>query len=104
MYSALSRWVTNRAWTVLIAGLVLFLVGGTIGGSVYPLLTTGLDDYDAPDAPGVQARQDIQDATGIDYQQGHILLVRTDQRLDPATAPPPVVNEAIALLRSRPEV
>jgi RND superfamily putative drug exporter len=104
MYAALSRWVTNRAWTVLIGGLVLFLVGGTVGGSVYPLLTTGLDDYDAPDAPGVQARRDIEQATGIDYQQGHILLVRTDQQLDLATPPPPVVTGAIELLRSRPEV
>jgi RND superfamily putative drug exporter len=104
MPARLSKLATQRPRAVLLTGLALFLVGGAVGGTVYPMLTTGLDDYDAPDAPGVQARADIQAATGIDYQQGHLLLVRTDQRLDPAAPPPPLVTEAVQLLRARPEV
>jgi RND superfamily putative drug exporter len=96
--------VIERARLVLILGVVLFVGGGAFAGSLYPMLTTGLDDYDAPGAPGVQARQDIQEATGIDYQQGHVLLVHTDERIDPAEPPPPVVAEAIEVLRARPEV
>lgn len=104
MYGSLARLADRRPRTVLLTGLAVFLVGGAVGGSVYPMLTTGLDDYDAPGAPGVRARADIEAATGIDYQQGYVLLVRTDQQLDPAQPPPAVVAETVELLRSRPEV
>lgn len=104
MFTLLARLAATRARLVVLLGIGLFLVAGAVGGSVQQLLTTNLTDYDDPGAPGVQARVDFERATGIDYQQGYLLLVRSPERLDPAAPPPAVVTRAVELLESRPEV
>ena len=104
MFALLAKLAATRARLVVLVGAALFLVAGGIGGSVQALLTTNLTDYDDPGAPGVQARVDFERATGIDYQQGYVLLIRTPEPIDPAGPPPAAVTRAVALLESRPEV
>ena len=104
MLAALARMANSRPKMVLLIGTLALVVAGVFGGSVQQLLSTGLSDYDVPDSPGVQSREDIKRATGIDHQQGYVLLVRTDQAMTPATPPPPVVARTIELLKQRPEV
>lgn len=104
MFALLAKLVATRARLVVLLGAALFVVAGGIGGSVQALLTTNLTDYDDPGAPGVQARVDFQRATGIDYQQGYLLLVRTPAAIQEAAPPPAVVTRAVDLLESRPEV
>ena len=103
MFALLAKLAATRARLVVLVGAALFLLAGGIGGSVQALLTTNLTDYDDPGAPGVQARVDFERATGIDYQQGYVLLVRTPEPIG-AGEPPPVVTRAVELLESRPEV
>jgi RND superfamily putative drug exporter len=104
VFALLAKLAATRARLVVLLGAALFLVAGGIGGSVQALLTTNLTDYDDPGAPGVQARADFERATGIDYQQGYLLLVRTPEPIEASQPPPAVVTRAVALLESRPEV
>jgi uncharacterized membrane protein YdfJ with MMPL/SSD domain len=104
LLSILAKLANARARLVLIVATIALVVGGGFAGTVQPLLSTGLSDYDVPNSSGVQAREDVQRATGIDYQQGYVLLVRGEQQLDPAAAPPPLVARTIQLLKDRPEV
>jgi uncharacterized membrane protein YdfJ with MMPL/SSD domain len=104
VFSLLAKLAASRARLVVLVGAALFLLAGGIGGSVQALLTTNLTDYDDPGAPGVQARVDFERATGIDYQQGYLLLIRTPEPIDAASPPPAVVTRAVQLLESRPEV
>lgn len=103
MFALLAKLAATRARLVVLVGTALFLLAGGIGGSVQALLTTNLTDYDDPGAPGVQARVDFERATGIDYQQGYVLLIRSPEPIGTGQ-PPAVVQRAVELLESRPEV
>lgn len=104
MFSALGSALHRRRIAVLLLTLLVTALATVYGGSVAEKLSNGLADYDDPGGGNVAAREIIERATGIDPQQGHLLLVRTDESLDTATAPPKAVTAAVELLRSRPEV
>jgi uncharacterized membrane protein YdfJ with MMPL/SSD domain len=104
MFSALGSALHRRRIVVLLLTLLVTALATAYGGTVEEKLSNGLSDYDDPGGGNVAAREIIERATGIDPQQGHLLLVRTDERLDKDTAPPKAVTAAAELLRSRPEV
>ncbi|WP_159767196.1 MMPL family transporter [Streptomyces sp. HM190] len=104
MFSALGSALHRRRIAVLLLTLLVTALATVYGGTVSEKLSNGLSDYDDPGGGNVAAREIIERATGIDPQQGHLLLVRTDERLDKDTAAPKAVTAAAALLRSRPEV
>ncbi|MDX3482387.1 MMPL family transporter, partial [Streptomyces scabiei] len=93
-----------RRIVLLLLTLLVTALATVYGGTVEEKLSNGLSDYDDPGGGNVAAREIIERATGIDPQQGHLLLVRTDERLAEDTAPPKAVTAAAELLRSRPEV
>ena len=97
-------WVARRRRVVLLLAGVLMVVAAALSFGLHARLTSGWADWDDPAATNVQARQVIEEATGIDYHQGYVLLVRTDQPIDPTAAPPPAVRAAVALLHHRSEV
>ncbi|MFF7265290.1 MMPL family transporter [Streptomyces sp. NPDC008159] len=104
MFSALGSALHRRRIAVLLLSLLVTALATVYGGTVEERLSNGLSDYDDPGGGNVAAREIIERATGIDPQQGHLLLVRTDERLDKDTSPPKAVTAAAELLRSRPEV
>ncbi|WP_198042344.1 MMPL family transporter [Kitasatospora azatica] len=104
MFSSLGSALHSRRRVVLLLALLVAAVAAVFGGSVADKLTNGLSDYDNPGGDNVVARNIITGATGIDSQQGYVLLVRTDQQLLPGSTPPAAVTAAGTLLRGRPEV
>ncbi|WP_061451616.1 MMPL family transporter, partial [Streptomyces scabiei] len=104
MFSALGSALHRRRIVLLLLTLLVTALATVYGGTVEEKLSNGLSDYDDPGGGNVAAREIIERATGIDPQQGHLLLVRTDERLAEDTAPPKAVTAAAELLRSRPEV
>ncbi|WP_055526085.1 MMPL family transporter [Streptomyces graminilatus] len=104
MFSALGSALHRRRIVVLLLTLLVTVLATVYGGTVSDKLSNGLSDYDDPGGGNVAAREIIERATGIDPQQGYLLLVRTDERVDRTTAPPKAVTAAVALLRSRAEV
>ncbi|MFD7988276.1 MMPL family transporter [Kitasatospora indigofera] len=104
MFKALASLLHQRRRLVLLASLVLLVVAGAIGSSLQQHLTNGASDYDDPGGGNVTARKVIQQATGIDPQQGYVLLVRTDAPLTADAPVPPEVTAAVNLLKARSEV
>lgn len=104
MFSALGSALHRRRIAVLLLALLVTVLATAYGGSVSEKLSNGLSDYDDPGGGNVVARETIAEATGVDPQQGYLLLVRTDESLKANTAPPAAVKAAGELLRSRPEV
>ncbi|MEU9567244.1 MMPL family transporter [Streptomyces sp. NPDC048161] len=104
MFSALSSALHARRRVALLLTLLITVLAAVFGGSVQNELTNGLSDYDDPGGGNVVARDIITRATGIDSQQGYLLLVRTDERLSGTGTPPAAVTAAGRLLKSRPEV
>ncbi|MFF5359726.1 MMPL family transporter [Streptomyces scabiei] len=104
MFSALGSALHRRRIVMLLLTLLVTALATVYGGTVEERLSNGLSDYDDPGGGNVAAREIIERATGIDPQQGHLLLVRIDERLAKDTAPPKAVTAAAELLRSRPEV
>ncbi|WP_197504165.1 MMPL family transporter, partial [Mycobacterium sp. E1214] len=100
----LIRWVLRRRRLVLLVAGILAVTAAVMSLGLHARLTSGWANWDDPAARNVQARQVIEQATGIDYHQGYALLVRTDQRIDPKLAPPPEVPAAVELLHHRGEV
>ena len=104
MLSTLAAFLQQRRRWVGLATIALMLLAVVMTGDLQNRLTNGLDDYDDPGAPSVAARQLVQHATGVDPQEGYLLLVRTDGGLTPGAPAPAQVDAAAALLHSRPEV
>ncbi|WP_329015140.1 MMPL family transporter [Streptomyces sp. NBC_00690] len=104
MFSALGSALHRRRVAVLLLALLVTVLATAYGGSVSEKLSNGLSDYDDPGGGNVVARETIAKATGVDPQQGYLLLVRTDESLKPGVAPPATVKAAVELLRSRSEV
>ncbi|GLF95640.1 MMPL family transporter [Streptomyces yaizuensis] len=104
MFSALGSALHRRRIAVLLLALVVTVLATAYGGSVSEKLTNGLSDYDDPSGGNVAARETIVRATGIDSQQGYVLLVRTDERVKAGEPVPAEVKAAGDLLRTRPEV
>jgi uncharacterized membrane protein YdfJ with MMPL/SSD domain len=89
---------------VLIAGVLTATMAGIASLGLHARLTSSWSDWDDHDAANVIARHLIEHSTGIDPQQGYVVLVRTDQPIDPRSAPPAEVQSTIKLLHRRPEV
>ncbi|MER5772503.1 MMPL family transporter [Streptomyces sp. NPDC001985] len=104
MFSALGSALHRRRLAVLLLALAVTALATVYGGGVSAKLTNGLSDYDDPGGANVAARDTIARATGVDPQQGYLLLVRTDRPVTPGAAPSAPVRAAGELLRSRPEV
>ncbi|GAA3902809.1 MMPL family transporter [Streptomyces lacrimifluminis] len=104
MFSALGSALHRRRIAVLLLSLLVTALATVYGGTVSEKLSNGLSDYDDPGGSNVAAREIIAKATGSDPQQGHVLLVRTDEPVRAGTTPPEAVTAARELLRSRPEV
>ncbi|GGL05764.1 MMPL family transporter [Streptomyces flaveus] len=104
MFSALGAALHERRRISLLLAALAAVLAAVFGGTVDSRLTNGLSDYDDPGGANVAARRIIQQATGVDAQQGYAILVRTDAPIDPKAAPPAPVAAAVALLRERPEV
>ncbi|MER6917181.1 MMPL family transporter [Streptomyces sp. NPDC000594] len=104
MFSALGSALHRRRIAVLLLALVVTVLATAYGGSVSEKLTNGLSDYDDPSGGNVAARETIARATGIDPQQGYVLLVRTDEKVTAGAPVPDEVKAAGELLRARPEV
>ncbi|KAA0017035.1 MMPL family transporter [Antrihabitans cavernicola] len=90
--------------TVLVIAALVVVVAGALSLGLRDRLTSGWGDWDDHGSANVAAREVIENATGVNTQQGYVLLVRDDQRIDPTMAVPPVVQAAADLLRQRPEV
>ncbi|MFJ6381751.1 MMPL family transporter [Kitasatospora sp. NPDC092039] len=104
MFTALGSALHGRRRASLLLTLLITVLAAVFGGSVGDKLTNGLSDYDDPGGGNVVARETITRATGIDSQQGYLLLVRTDEQLPGTGAPPAAVAAAVRLLKDRPEV
>lgn len=104
MFSALGSALHTRRRASLLLAVLATVLAALFGGTVQSKLTNGLSDYDDPGGANVAARKVIEQATGIDAQQGYALLVRTDAALGAKDAKPARVAAAAALLDARPEV
>ncbi|MGW0085229.1 MMPL family transporter [Streptomyces sp. NPDC003393] len=104
MFSALGAALyKGRRISLLLVGLAA-VVAAVFGGTVESRLTNGLSDYEDPGGANVAARRIIEQATGVDTQQGYAILVRMGAPIDPKAKPPAAVAAAAAVLRERPEV
>src|SRR5215207_6359772 len=83
MLSSLAYLVHRRRRRVLVGAVLLVLVAGVVGGPVAGLLDSD-DDFDAPSAEAVQAREAITAATGASAAPDVVALVRLGA---PADAP-----------------
>ncbi|WP_343709370.1 MMPL family transporter [Mycobacterium sp.] len=104
MIDALTNWVSRWRKTILFLAGVVIVVAAALSVGLHTRVTSGITDWDDLTTSNVQARHVIERVTGIDPQQGYVLLVRTDQRIDPSLPPPPRVRAAIDLLDHRREV
>jgi len=104
MFSALGSVLHTRRRLALYLAIGCAVLAAVFGGTVQSKVTNGLADYDDPTGSHTAARKVIQDATGIDPQQGYALLVRTDDTLTLSGPQPKAVAAGIALLKGRPEV
>ena len=104
MFSALGSALHRRRVAVLLLALLVTALATVYGGTVSEKLTNSLSDYDDPGGGNVAAREIIGRATGIDPQQGYLLLVETGEPVGAGDPAPAAVTAAAELLRSRPEV
>lgn len=106
MFTRLARLALGRPRRVLLTAAVVALLALVVGGSLTTKLTSGLSDYDDPSGPSASAQRDVLAATGVDPEQGVLLVVHTDAALSPVpgTPPPAAVRDAAALLTAQPGV
>jgi RND superfamily putative drug exporter len=104
MFDSLFHLVTRQRKIVLALGALLMIVAGALSLGLRDRLTSGWSDWDDPAAANVATRNTIERATGIDTQQGYVLLVHTSGRIDLSAPAPPVVQAADDLLSKLPEV
>jgi putative drug exporter of the RND superfamily len=103
MFTRLVGLALRRPHRMLWAAGALVLVGLVVGGASANGLTMGLGDYDDPASATALAQHDVRRATGIDLEQGYLVLIHTGHRIDPGDAPPLMVTRVEAVLRARPE-
>lgn len=104
MFTTLGSVLHAKRKLALLVAVVCAVLAAVFGGAVQTMVTNGLSDYDDPTGPHTVARSVIQDATGVDPQQGYALLIRTDEPIRAGLEPPRAVSAGIALLKKRPEV
>lgn len=106
MFTRLARLALGRPRRVLLAAAVVALLALVIGGSLTTKLTSGLSDYDDPSGPSASAQHDVFAATGVDPEQGILLVVHSAAALSPAPGGPlpSVVRDAASLLGTEPGV
>ncbi|MWA13337.1 MMPL family transporter [Streptomyces sp. BA2] len=104
MFSALGSALHAKRRLTLYLVIGFAVLAALFGGTLQSKVTNGLADYDDPTGSHTVARKVIQEATGIDAQQGYALLIRTDEAIEPGGPRPEAVTAGIALLKDRPEV
>lgn len=104
MFGRVATALHRMRWLVLALGVAVVAIATVATGGLANRLTNGLDDYDDPGGGNVAARQLIEHATGVDSQQGYLLLVRTRAPVTATSPPPPEVTAARQVLRDRREV
>src|SRR2546429_156135 len=97
----LSGLATSRPWLVIALFSVLAIAALGLSGWLQGRLTVGQSDYTDQQAESAQARARIFNATGVDAQEGLLVLVRLDQQVTVATPPPARVAEVVRVLRER---
>ena len=93
-----------RPWRALILFAVLAVAALGAGAWLQQHLSSSLADYSDPGAESSDARRQIFATTGVNTEEGFVVLVRTDRPLTPATPPPRVVSEVAEALRRQPSV
>ena len=101
MLSSLARLIHRRRRRVLAGAVLLVIVAGVLGGPVAGLLDSD-DDFDAPSAQAVQAREAITEATGASAAPDVIALVRLGAPADSAQGQEKL--HAVAAAAEGPEV
>ena len=101
MLSSLARLIHRRRRRVLAGAVLLVIVAGVLGGPVAGLLDSD-DDFDAPSAQAVQAREAITEATGASAAPDVIALVRLGAPADSAQGQEKL--RAVAAAAEGPEV
>ncbi len=101
MLTKLADVVHGRPRRVLVIAFLLALVAGALGGSV----ADRLDPYgaDDPATESVQARERIEEATGLDPAAGVIALVAADGSVQ-SRATTERVDRVVRELRSEPAI
>jgi uncharacterized membrane protein YdfJ with MMPL/SSD domain len=99
-----ARVATSRPWLVIILFAVLSVAALGLSGWLQGRLTIGQSDYTDPRAESAQGRARIFDATGIDAQEGLLILVRLDQTVAIDTPQPPRVDQVVQALRRQPDL
>lgn len=100
MFTRLARLALGTPRRVLLVAGAVALVALVVGGSQTAKLTSGLSDYDDPSSSTVAAQNAVLAATGVDPEQGILLVVRSDTPLSasPGATPPATVTAAAGLL------
>jgi RND superfamily putative drug exporter len=91
---------TRRPWITLVVFLVLVSTATALSGYLQQKLTVSQADYTDRSTESAMSRSKIYDATGIDTQEGVVVLVRSDQTISPSDAPPSDVASVASLLSS----
>ncbi len=96
----MGRFASARPWrTVAIASVVA--AAALVASSWLPNhLSSALSDYSDPGSQSSAAENQIYTATGVDEEEGFVVLVRLDQPLSPIAPPPPRVSAVEGILRS----
>jgi len=103
MANLLARLARRRAW-VMATTVLVSAVAVVVGGSAAGRFSTGSGDYLDPSSSVARAYASVREATGVDPQQGFVLLVDLEQPLRPGAPPPARVRAAESLLRRLPAV
>ncbi|MEU7410590.1 MMPL family transporter [Streptomyces sp. NPDC042638] len=105
MFTRINGLMERRPGRLLLIVGLLVLVGLGVGGSSLTKMTMGVDDYDDSRSAAVKVLDKVEKASGADLEQGYVVLVKSDQPIDPRSARrPEVVTRAIEVLKGRPEV
>ncbi len=91
--------MTGARWTFAVVGIVVVL-SSVLGLWLNNHLSSALSSYSARSSQSEIGFRKALDATGIDFREGLVVLVRSDSRLSATTPPPPSVMQVQHVLAS----
>ena len=89
---------------VVLGAAAFILLGLGIGGTATARLTSGEGDYLDPASADATAYAAVQKTTGVDVQEGYVVVVRLAHHTSAGGAVPGVVARTVAILRDQPGV
>ena len=95
---------TAHPWWIIVFFALLAGAAGAPSGWLQSRLTVGQSDYTDPHAESAQGRARYFQATGIDSQEGIVVLVHTTLQASFTTPMPPEVQEVTRVLTEQPDV